>query len=272
MNQHKEDSIFYTPGEGDKNSGRLSISAAVDVVRASFLSSDQSTGKDYFYHYKFLLHHRLHHRNGHLGLFYVSHTPSGDALSLRVPYRLGKEFTSLLIGHLAKHNKENSNLSVHHIASLCSAILFYKLENEVSLNFLVSSVRVLLEDDRYILLRGYEVCQVLLAYAMLNFKGDLSHLPQYKANTTNNNRGSSSNFYVLLGQRAGALADYLTEKDILSVLSVIDMVSAFDGVHKGETSEKDNDHKSNVFSNLRKTLESSIRIRSLHRKVQYDTV
>ncbi|CCW65892.1 unnamed protein product [Phytomonas sp. EM1] len=213
------------------------------------------------------------------GRFSVSSTPSvglggigGDRSALRVPYGLGKAYTQRLIRDLVNDDDATtgaggvrhaplktrrllaSPLQARHLATLCAAILFFEVYTHEALRLLVEAAPRCVEAVEW--LSGREISCLLLAYARLRYDGDLDGPSKHDANSTNEETKDPAdggrNFYLVLGTRAGQIADCLSEADAARVLRAFELIGL-------------------PHEDLRATLESSLRMRSLDRKIRYNT-
>lgn len=203
---------------------------------------------------------------------------SGGKDQLRIPYGLGKEFALQTIRDVmagldracggGKHGGDPGAgqrplrpelytelgrlLPARAVASLCSAILFFRLEGSEALQLLVAAAPVCAEAAG--LLSGSEVASLLLCYATLRFHGNLPAARPGSSRVATAFEGTP-NLYVILGTRAGELGDSLPVNDVVTVLRALELV----------------DDKLDTTT-LKAALESSLRMRRVRRPTQYDAL
>ncbi|KAG8344260.1 hypothetical protein ERJ75_001331300 [Trypanosoma vivax] len=178
------------------------------------------------------------------------------AADLRIPFGVGKEYTQSVLANfvrLADLEKGRSNeagegsaqlritgttdarsdteLCVRDLAVLCCAVVYYKITTADALEVLVGSVPLCaLHVDE---LTGHELGCVMMAFATLNYHGDLTKHAIFEklAHPTNvSGRGvqMQTNFYLLLAKRACQLGEGLHEDDAARVLRALDVAGIED--------------------------------------------
>lgn len=195
-----------------------------------------------------------------------SHFPPRGAL--RIPFAVGKEYTQCVLAAFAPPltgHGDTSELSsrkdlsgegagrealfgVGELATLCSAIVFYEITTMSALQVLVEAAPLCAVDVGE--LSGHQLSCVMLAYATLKYDGDLSRHAKSSYLSCMDKSRRETNFYLLLGERAGELGERLHEDDAARVLRALVMVGV---EHEG----------------LRRSLESSMRMRGLGRRVLF---
>lgn len=209
----------------------------------------------------------------------VLNAAEGAGSALRIPYGLGKEFLLQTICGVMmvfdEREREGRGAAVHGdsegglykglgqllsprcVASLCSAILFFRVESQEALRLLAAAAPLCAEASDHF--SGKEVVSLLLCYATLRFHGH--YTPLTDVTTPRVHAGDAGaalptkNLYIVLGTRAGELGDSLATEDVAILLRALDLVS----------DKLDS-------TTLRAALESSLRMRSLHRRPQYDSL
>ncbi|RNF10311.1 uncharacterized protein Tco025E_06800 [Trypanosoma conorhini] len=185
--------------------------------------------------------------------------PRGE---LRIPFGVGKEYTQRVLASFAGDNprggaaargeseaaeRRRTPFAVTELAMLCGAIVFYEIRTMEAVRVLVEAAPVCAAEVD--VLSGHQLSCVLLAYATLRYHGDLARHPPTSPHATLLSRDTrQTNFYLLLGERAGAMGEELHEDDAARVLRALAMV---DVEHEG----------------LRRSLESSMRMKGLRRRV-----
>ncbi|KAF5218860.1 hypothetical protein ECC02_008215 [Trypanosoma cruzi] len=183
--------------------------------------------------------------------------PRGE---LRIPFGVGKEYTQSVLASFSGYNprgddtsKENvtkekarTTFGVKELAVLCNAIVFYEIRTMEAVKVLVEAAPVCAAGVEE--LSGHQLSCVMLAYATLRYHGELSRHPTSFHTILLSKSTNQTNFYLLLGERAGKLGEQLHEDDAARVLRALAMV---DVEHEG----------------LRRSLESSMRMKGLYRRV-----
>ncbi|CCW70417.1 unnamed protein product [Phytomonas sp. Hart1] len=198
----------------------------------------------------------------------------GDRGALRVPYGLGKAYAEALIRDFARNQGPPDastavgdevpqkdlpwELHVQDMATLCAAIIYFEVHTREAVKLLVRGAPFCMQEVD--LLNGREISSLMLAYAMLRYDGNVqgsSEAPMADASnpsqdeTLNKKHKEGKNFYLELGTRAGRIADSLSEADVERILRALELIGI--------------PHK-----DLRASLESSLRMRSLNRKVCFN--
>ncbi|RNF07358.1 hypothetical protein TraAM80_03326 [Trypanosoma rangeli] len=186
--------------------------------------------------------------------------PRGE---LRIPFGVGKEYTQRVLAFFAGEDsrgdavssqgegegaaKQRSLFGAAELALLCSAIVFYEIRTMEAVKVLVEAAPVCAAEVDA--LSGHQLSCVMLAYATLQYHGDLAQHPPTPLHATLLSKSTKqTNFYLLLGERAGELGEELHEDDAARVLRALAMVGV---EHEG----------------LRRSLESSMRMKGLRRRV-----
>ncbi|ESL11323.1 hypothetical protein TRSC58_00928 [Trypanosoma rangeli SC58] len=184
--------------------------------------------------------------------------PRGE---LRIPFGVGKGYTQRVLAFFAGEDfhgdvagsqgegaaTRRSLFGPAELALLCSAIVFYEIRTMEAVKVLVEAAPVCAAEVDA--LSGHQLSCVMLAYATLQYHGDLARHPPTPLHATLLSKSTRQmNFYLLLGERAGELGEELHEDDAARVLRALAMV---DVEHEG----------------LRRSLESSMRMKGLRRRV-----
>ncbi|EKF26255.1 hypothetical protein MOQ_010062 [Trypanosoma cruzi marinkellei] len=183
--------------------------------------------------------------------------PRGE---LRIPFGVGKAYTQRVLASFAGYNPHRDNtrnknmhkekaqtlFEVNELAILCNAIVFYEIRTMEAVKVLVEAAPVCAAGVEA--LTGHQLSCVMLAYATLKYHGELTRHPTSLHTILLSKSTNQTNFYLLLGERAGKLGEQLHEDDAARVLRALTMV---DVEHEG----------------LRRSLESSMRLKGIYKRV-----
>lgn len=241
--------------------GALTLSQHFRVIRAAMSSHTDVDAPFFDYNYSFMSLGLPDKRQQTTSQFL--HVSNCHRASLRIPHALGRRYVEAMLHALrasppdhTKGSTEIERLHVRQVALLCAAIMFYGIRSQEALEVLVSAAP---HCAAYVeLLSGRDISCLLLTYATLNYHGNLRRKHDnnsdhsQNANPNDYTRDPTENFYVILGTRAGQLGDTLRPEDISRVLRAFDLINFDAGV-------------------LRASLESSLRLRSVHRRTMCET-